>query len=74
MKAPRKPKYAALPKAPKMNASDNSWKNYNARLDKVNAENMKKKAAYEKELRAYESEMKKREAIKEKAVKAKAKL
>lgn len=69
MKAPKKPKYKALPKAPKMSASDNSWKSYDSRLKAVQAENAKLKSEYEKKLKAYEAEIKRREAIKAKAQK-----
>lgn len=73
MKAPKKPKFKALPKAPKMSASKEAWRNYEQKLKAVSAENAKKKAEYDRELKAYESEMKSRASIKEKAAKAKAK-
>lgn len=74
MKAPKKPKYAAMPKAPQMKASEQAWKNYDAKVKAVTAANLKKKAEYEKKLKEYESELKKRQSIKDKAAAAKAKL
>ena len=73
MKAPKKPTYKALPKAPKMSASKESWKKYESKVKAINAENQKRKSEYEKKLRAYESEIKDRQRIKENALKAKTK-
>lgn len=64
---PKKPKYKALPKAPKMSAAAEAWKRYEAKVKTVNAKNQKRKSEYEKKLRAYETEMKNREKLKEKA-------
>lgn len=64
---PRRPKYKALPKAPKMTASMESWNRYEQKRSEVTKENLKKKAAYDKAVKAYESEMKRRLAIKAKA-------
>lgn len=74
MKAPKKPKYTAQPKTPKMNASDAAWDAYREKVKKVDAENMKKKSEYEKALREYQNEIKRREAIKAQAAKNKSKL
>jgi hypothetical protein len=49
MKAPKKPKFKALPKAPKMSASKEAWRNYEQKLKAVSAENAKKKAEYERD-------------------------
>ena len=49
MKAPKKPKYKALPKAPKMSASKDAWKSYESKVKAITAENQKKKAEYEKQ-------------------------
>lgn len=71
---PKRPKYKALPKAPKMKASIEVWKRYEQRLSEVMKENLKRKAAYEAALRTYESQIKQRESIKAKARAAKSKL
>lgn len=73
MKAPAKPKFKAMPKAPKMSASKEAWRNYDQKLKAVTAENAKKKAEYEKAVKAYNAEVKQRQAIKDRAAKAKAK-
>jgi hypothetical protein len=67
LKKPNKPKYKALPKAPKMTASKESWKSYENKVKAITTENQKVKAEYEKKLRAYEAEIKQREKIKDKA-------
>lgn len=74
MKAPKKPKYAAMPKAPNMKASEQSWKNYDAKVKAVTAANLKKKAEYDRQVKEYEAEIKKRENIKKRAAEAKARL
>ena len=71
LRKPKKPKYKALPKAPKMSASKESWNNYNKKVTAVSVENQKLKADYERKLKAYETEIKQREKIKEKAKNAK---
>lgn len=67
LKRPKKPKFKAMPKAPKMTASDDTWKAYEKRADAVVAENRKKKNDYDKKLKAYENGVKMRESIKQKA-------
>lgn len=74
MKTPKKPKFNALPKAPKMTASDATWDNYRKRVDEVKKVNDKKKAEYLKKKSAYEAELKKRQQIKDKAAKVKSSL
>jgi hypothetical protein len=74
LKKPSKPKYKALPKAPKMTGSKESWNTYEQKVKKIIAENDKLKAAYEKALKAFEAEKKNRERIKEKASAAKSKI
>lgn len=74
LRKPKRPSYKALPKAPKMSASAESWKRYEAKLKAVNAENQKKKAEYEKAVKAYETAIKNREKIKDIAKNANAKL
>ena len=64
---PKRPKYKAMPKAPKMTASMETWNRYEAKRKEITKENLKKKGEYEKTLKAYESEMKRRLAIKSKA-------
>lgn len=73
MKAPKKPKFKPMPKAPKMSASKEAWRNYNEKVKAVTAENAKRKAEYEKQLKAYNAEIKARQTIKDNAAKAKAK-
>lgn len=73
MKSPKKPKYKAMPKAPKMSASKDAWRNYNEKVKAVTAENAKRKAEYERQLKAYNAEIKMRQTIKDNAAKAKAK-
>lgn len=67
MKKPVKPKFKAMPKAPKMSASKDAWKNYETKVKAITAENQKIKSEYEKKLKAFDAEMKARERIKEKA-------
>ena len=74
IKKPSKPKFKALPKAPKTNASTESWKAYENKIKAIEIENNKKIAEYKKKMNEYENEMKKRENIKNKAAKAKSKL
>lgn len=71
LKRPKKPKYKAMPKAPKMSASDDSWKAYAKKSDAVVAENRKRKSEYDKKVKAYEASVKMRESIKKKAKDAK---
>lgn len=72
-KKPTRPKFKAMPKAPKVSASSDAWKRYEQRVKAVTAENQKRKAEYEKKLKAYEQELKQRERIKQNAQSAKAK-
>lgn len=67
LKKPNKPKYKALPKAPKMTASKESWKSYESKVKSITLENQKLKSDYEKKVKAYEAEIKQREKIKDKA-------
>lgn len=71
LRKPVKPKFKAMPKAPKMTASKEAWANYNKKVSAVTAENQKLKSDFEKRLKAYETEIKQREKIKEKARNAK---
>lgn len=71
IKKPQKPKYKAMPKAPKMNASKEAWASYNKKVTEIQSINGKLKSDFEKKLRAYEAEMKQREKIKERARNAK---
>lgn len=64
-KTPKKPTYKPMPKAPKMSASVEAWKRYNDQVNKVAAENLKKKAKYEKELAAVKAVAKAKQAIKD---------
>lgn len=68
---PKKPKYKAMPKAPKMSASLETWRRYESRVKAVIGENNKRKAEYAKKLQAYESAIKMRESIKAMARNAK---
>lgn len=68
---PKKPKFKALPKAPKMTASEDAWKNYSKRADAVIAENRKRQSEYVKKVKAYEAAIKMRESIKNKLRNAK---
>ena len=63
-----------MPKAPKMTASDESWKAFEKRVQAVIAENQKRKSDYEKKLKAYDASIKLRNDIKAKMRAAKAKL
>lgn len=74
MKTPKKPKFKALPKAPKATASTQSWENYRRKLDEVKKVNDTLLAKYKKEKSAYDAEIKKRQAIKDKAAKMRADL
>lgn len=74
LRKPSRPSYKAMPKAPKMSASDETWKNYEKRVQAVIAENQKRKGEYEKKQKAYDASIKLRENIKAKARAAKAKL
>ena len=74
MKAPKKPKLLALPKAPKANASTQAWENYKKRLKEVETENNKRIAEYRKKEKAYEAEKNSREKVKDKARKLRAQL
>lgn len=74
MKTPKKPKFKALPKAPKATASDQSWENYTRKLDEVKKANDVLLAKYKKEKAAYDAAVKKRQAIKDKAAKMRAAL
>lgn len=69
-KAPKKPKYKPLPKAPSMSASLSVWERYKQRAEDVMKENLKRKAEYEKKRKAYEMAKTIREKIKENAKKA----
>lgn len=74
LKKPSKPKLAKMPKQPKASASAEAWKNYDNKVKATEAENDKRIADYRKKLKAYDDEIKKREAIKDRAAKAKSKL
>lgn len=74
LRKPTRPRYKAMPKAPKMSASDESWKAFEKRVQAVIAENQKRKGEYEKKVKAYDASIKLRENIKAKAKAAKAKL
>lgn len=74
LKKPKRPKYKALPKAPKMSASAESWKRYEAKLKAINADNQKLKAEYDKAVKNYETAIKNRERIKDIAKNARIKL
>lgn len=74
LRKPSRPRYKAMPKAPKMSASDESWKAYEKRVQAVISENQKRKSEYDKKLRAYDQSVKMREQIKAKARAAKMKL
>ena len=74
LKKPKRPKYKALSKAPKMSASAESWKRYEAKLKAINADNQKLKAEYDKAVKNYETAIKNRERIKDIAKNARIKL
>lgn len=74
LKKPSKPKFKKLPKQPKAGASTESWKAYENKVKQIESENDKLIADYRKKQKEYENEIKKRESIKNKAIKAKAKL
>lgn len=69
MKTPKKPKFKALPKAPKATASDSAWANYRRKLDEVKKVNDTLLSKYKKEKAAFDAEQKKRQALKDKAAK-----
>lgn len=70
----KRPRYKALPKAPKMSASLDVWKRYERRVTQIMSENLKKKAEYDKIINAIKSINKQKESIKNKVSTAKAKL
>lgn len=74
IKKPAKPKLKKYPKQPKASASTEAWKNYDAKVKAIDAENNKKVSEYKKKCSAYDAEMKQRQAIKDRAAKAKQKL
>lgn len=74
MKTPKKPKFKALPKAPKATASAQSWENYRRNLDEVKKVNDRKMAEYKKQKAAYDAEQKKHQALKDKAAKMRSEL
>jgi hypothetical protein len=74
LKKPAKPKLKKYPKQPKSSASMDAWKNYDAKVKAIDADNNKRVAEYKKRVTAYNNEMKQREAIKNRAAKAKEKL
>lgn len=74
LRKPSRPRYKAMPKAPKITASDESWKAFEKRVQAVIAENQKRKSDYEKKLKAYDASIKLRNDIKAKMRAAKAKL
>lgn len=74
LQKPSKPKLKKYPKQPKTSASTEAWKNYENKTKAIELENDKKIAEYKKKQNAYEAELKKRESIKNKVMKAKAKL
>lgn len=74
MKAPKKPKLISVPKAPKANASTQTWENYNKKLKEVESENNKRIAEYRKKEKAYNAEKNNREKVKDKARKLRSQL
>lgn len=74
LRKPSRPRYKAMPKAPKITASDESWKAFEKRVQAVIAENQKRKSDYEKKLKSYDASIKLRNDIKAKMRAAKAKL
>lgn len=64
VRKPKKPTYKPMPKAPKMSASLDAWKRYKDQVDKIAAENLKKKQQYDKELTAVNAIAKAKAAIK----------
>lgn len=74
MKAPKKPKLLGVPKAPKANASTQTWANYQKKLKEVESENNKRIADYKKKEKAFEAEKNSREKVKDKARKLRAQL
>lgn len=74
LRKPSRPRYKAMPQAPKMTASDEIWKAFEKRVQAVIAENQKRKSDYEKKLKAYDASIKLRNDIKAKMRAAKAKL
>lgn len=74
LRKPKRPKYKALPKAPKMSASVETWKRYETRLKSVMGENLKRKNAYESAFKSFNAAVKMRERIKEIAKTAKSRL
>lgn len=71
---PKKPTLKKYPREPKKAASMDTWKNYDAKVKAIDAENGKKIQEYKKKVSAYENELKQRDAIKNRAAKAKQKL
>ena len=74
MKTPKKPKFRALPKAPKATASAQSWENYRRKLDEVKKVNDRLLAEYKKKKAAYDAEIKKHQALKDRAAKMRSSL
>lgn len=73
-KAAKRPKYRAMPKAPKMSASLDVWERYAKKVDEVFKENLKRKNDYERKRKAYEDARKTRERIKASAEAKKSRL
>lgn len=63
-RAAKRPKYRAMPKAPKMSASLDVWERYAKKVDEVFKENLKRKNEYDRKRKAYEDAKKARERIK----------
>lgn len=73
-KAPKKPKFRAMPKAPKMSASIETWKRYEQRVKDVIAVNQMKLSEWNKKRKAHEDAKRERERIKAAARAAAARL
>lgn len=73
-KAAKRPKYRAMPKAPKMSASLDVWQRYAKKVDEIYKENLKRKTEYDRKRKAYEDARKQRERIKQTAEAKKSRL
>lgn len=70
----KKPRYKALPKAPKTTASLETWRNYERKVNEVVSANMNLKAEYEKKLNALKQIEKMKSDIKNKIASLKSKV
>lgn len=70
----KKPRYKALPKAPKASASVETWRRYEQKVNAVVSENLKKKAEYDKKVAAQKNVAKIKDDIKNKIANAKSKV